>query len=74
MQSISRRRFIRTSLAGAAGLSVPRLIKSCRIQVPANDMITLGIIGLGRQAMYLMQGFREIEGVRIVAGCGCIRH
>ncbi len=34
----------------------------------ANDIIRLGIIGLGRQTIYLMQGFREIEGVHIVAG------
>ncbi len=66
MRRISRRRFIRTSFAGAAGLSVLPLIQRCG--VPANDVITLGIIGLGRQGMYLMQGFRGIEGVRIVAG------
>jgi predicted dehydrogenase len=66
MRRISRRRFIRTSFAGAAGLSVLPLIQRCG--VPANDVITLGIIGLGRQGMYLMQGFREMEGVRIVAG------
>lgn len=66
MQSISRRRFIQTSLVGAAGLSVFPFIKSCK--TPANDIIRLGIIGLGRQTMYLMNGFRQIEGVQIVAG------
>lgn len=66
MQSISRRKFIQTSLAAAGGLSLFPLIKSCKF--PANDVIRLGIIGLGRQTMYLMNGFREIEGVRIVAG------
>lgn len=66
MQGISRRRFLRTTFAGAAGLSVLPLIKSCR--TPANDVIRLGIIGLGRQTMYLMRGFSEIKGVQIVAG------
>ena len=66
MQSISRRKFTRTSLAGAAGLSLFPLAKSCK--VPVNDVIRLGIIGLGRQTMYLMNGFRQIEGVQIVAG------
>jgi predicted dehydrogenase len=67
MQSISRRKFIQTSIAGAAGLTFLPLIKGCG-PVPANDMIRLGIIGLGRQAMYLMNGFRQIGGVQIVAG------
>ncbi len=66
MQSISRRKFIQTSLAGAAGLSLFPLAKSCK--VPVNDVIRLGLIGLGRQTMYLMDGFRQIEGVHIVAG------
>ncbi|TVR74875.1 MAG: gfo/Idh/MocA family oxidoreductase [Marinilabiliales bacterium] len=66
MQSISRRKFIQTSLAGAAGLTMFPLVKSCK--TPANDIIRLGIVGLGRQTMYLMAGFREIEGVQIVAG------
>lgn len=66
MQSISRRKFIGTSLAGAAGLSLLPLIKGCK--TPANDIIRLGFIGLGRQAMYLMNGFRRIQGVQIVAG------
>jgi ornithine cyclodeaminase/alanine dehydrogenase-like protein (mu-crystallin family) len=66
MQGISRRRFLRTTFAGAAGLSVLPLMKSCR--TPANDVIRLGIIGLGRQAMYLMRGFSEIKGVQVVAG------
>lgn len=66
MQSISRRKFIRTTIAGAAGLSFLPLVKSCK--VPANDVIRLGVVGLGRQAMYLIDGFRQIGGVQIVAG------
>ncbi|MFP4365647.1 MAG: Gfo/Idh/MocA family protein [bacterium] len=66
IKNISRRKFILTTLAGTAGLSAFPLIKSC--STPANDVIRLGIIGLGRQAMYLWNGFRDIEGVQIVAG------
>lgn len=66
MQTISRRRFIRTSIAGAAGLSVFPLIKSCK--APANDIVRLGFIGLGQQAMGLMNGFLTVPGVHIVAG------
>lgn len=66
VKNISRRKFILTTLAGTAGLSAFPLIKSC--STPANDVIRLGIIGLGRQAMYLWNGFRDIEGVQIVAG------
>jgi predicted dehydrogenase len=34
----------------------------------ANDTIRLGIVGLGQQAINLMQGFSRIPGVQIVAG------
>jgi predicted dehydrogenase len=68
MQRISRRRFIRTTVAGAAGLSVLPWIKSCQMPARANDVVRLGLIGLGRQTMYLMNGFREIPGVQILAG------
>ncbi len=66
MTSISRRRFIRKSFAGAAALSFLPLVKSC--SAPPSDVIRLGFIGLGRQAMYLMNGFSQMEGVQIVAG------
>lgn len=49
-------------------MSVLPLIKNCRVPVSPNDVIRLGIIGLGRQTMYLMRGFSEIPGVHIVAG------
>ncbi|MCK7538240.1 MAG: hypothetical protein MZV63_48455 [Marinilabiliales bacterium] len=32
-------------------------------------MIRLGFIGLGRQAIYLMEGFIGIPGVEVIAGC-----
>lgn len=66
MKNFSRRRFLQTTLAGAAGLSVLPLIKSCRVS--PNDIVRLGFIGLGQQAMGLMNGFLSIPGVHIVAG------
>jgi hypothetical protein len=66
MKPISRRRFIQTSIAGAAGLSVLPLLKSCRVS--PNDVIRLGVIGLGQQAVGLTRGFNSIPGVQVVAG------
>ncbi len=67
MKRISRRGFIQTSIIGAMGLSMFPLIKSCK-EVSANDTIRLGFIGLGRQAIFLMNGFLTMPGVQIVAG------
>ncbi|MFP4365646.1 MAG: Gfo/Idh/MocA family protein [bacterium] len=66
MKSISRRRFLQTSIAGAAGLSVLPLIKSCKSS--PNDVIRLGVIGLGQQAVGLIRGFNSIPGVQVVSG------
>ncbi len=66
MTKITRKEFIRTTIAGAIGLSVFPLLKSCKASV--NDTIRLGIIGLGRQSGYLIEGFQRIPGVKIVAG------
>ena len=65
MKNFSRRKFLQTTLAGAAGFSVLPLLKSCG---SPNDTIRLGFIGLGQQAMGLMRGFNSIQGVQIVAG------
>jgi len=64
----SRRRFLTTAAAGAAGVAViPHLI-GCKSKV-AEDSIRLGFIGLGQQAMFLLNGFMQVPGVRTVAGC-----
>lgn len=67
MNHYSRRRFIRTSITGAMGLSLLPLIKGCKPAV--SDTIRLGFIGLGRQSIYLMQGLNQIPGVKTVAAC-----
>ena len=66
MKNTSRRRFIKHTAIGAAGIAVLPLAHSCK--VAASDTIRIGIIGLGQQAMNLMRGFARIEGVQVVAG------
>ena len=67
----TRRKFIKTAAIGAAGVAVfPRFLASCtRAKSNAGDgIIRLGFIGLGRQAMYLLDGFIGMPGVEVVAG------
>ncbi|MCC5940842.1 MAG: Gfo/Idh/MocA family oxidoreductase [Balneolaceae bacterium] len=66
MRNYSRRRFIQTSLAGAAGLSMFPFMKGC--STPPSDQIRIGVIGLGRQAISLINGFHQNPGVKVVAG------
>lgn len=64
----TRRRFISSAAAGLAGAAVvPNLAFSCR-ETPEKT-VRLGFIGLGRQSMYLLNGFIQISGVSVVAGC-----
>lgn len=67
-QTYSRRRFIGTTATGMAGIAMIPSFTSC-VKPTANSEITLGFIGLGRQAMFLLNGFINIEGVKVVAGC-----
>ena len=67
-KTISRRKFLGSSVLGMAGLFVlPRLGPSFLNQ--ENRDIKLGFIGLGQQAMSLLNGFIQISGVEVVAGC-----
>ena len=64
----SRRQFLGASALGVAGLTV--LPAMSGFATPAADSeITLGFIGLGQQANFLLNGFLEIPGVNVVAGC-----
>ncbi len=67
MTNFTRRRFIKTSFIGAAGLSALPLLKACSVDV--NDTVRLGFVGLGQQTRFLVNGFHTIPGVKIVAGC-----
>ena len=62
----SRRQFITISAAGVAGAAVLPGLVSCATK---GEGIKLGFIGLGRQSMFLLNGFMQIPGVEAVAGC-----
>ena len=75
---MERRDFLKASVLGAAGLMVPAgMLRGATPAAPAaksarkaaSDKIHLGFIGLGQQAMYLLQGFMSMDDVRVVAGC-----
>jgi predicted dehydrogenase len=72
----SRRRFLGSAALGMAGMVViPNLTTSCKGKTKAKasaegeDEITLGFIGMGRQSMFLLSGFLQVPGVKVVAGC-----
>lgn len=70
---LSRRNFIKTAAVGAAGVTLfPQFLTSCK-QGKTTDagegVIRLGFIGLGQQAMYLLNGYIGMPGVEVVAGC-----
>ncbi|KJF45121.1 Gfo/Idh/MocA family protein [Draconibacterium sediminis] len=69
MSNFSRRGFIQSSMVGAAGLTL--MPWSQVLATGANDTIRIGFIGLGQQAMNLLNGFSQIKGVEIVAGADC---
>jgi predicted dehydrogenase len=64
----SRRQFINSSVSGMAGIMVlPRITPTGL--VPADADVRLGFIGMGQQSMFLLNGFLQIPGVQVVAGC-----
>ena len=71
---MERRDFLRMSALGAAaGLVLPSgLVQAApapATRKTANGKIGMGFIGLGQQAMYLLNGFMSMDDVRVVAGC-----
>ena len=69
---MQRRDFLRYSAAGAAAatlVSVPGMAAAARKTVSKNSAVRMGFIGLGQQAMYLLNGFMSMPDVRVVAGC-----
>lgn len=66
MKELSRRKFIHNTLIGATGLSALPLLQGFMPGV--NDTIRIGFIGLGQQAINLLNGFSCIPRVQIVAG------
>ena len=74
--NISRRNFLRLSALGTSALILPSAANALEAPLfapaskkgSANDKINLGFIGLGQQAINLMNGFITIPEVRVVAG------
>ncbi len=67
-KGVSRRQFLGTAAVGMAGMAMFSTMLSCRKKVVDADL-RLGFIGMGRQAMFLLDGFMQIPGVKAVAGC-----
>jgi predicted dehydrogenase len=69
----SRRRFFGAAAAGLAGItilpSVGYAASKTAVAKASGNTIRLGFIGMGRQAMFLLNGFIQIPGVEVVAGC-----
>ncbi len=68
-KKFTRRDFLGTSLIGMAGLTILPGFKGVNKIFSPNDTINLGFIGMGQQAMFLLNGFMSIEGVQVIAGC-----
>jgi len=66
---VSRRKFLGTSLLSAAGLSFLPGISIASEQIQAADIhqIRLGFVGVGRQAMGILNGMMRIPGVEVLA-------
>jgi predicted dehydrogenase len=64
----SRRQFINSTAAGMAGIMVMPGIASKGLSQAEGD-VRLGFIGMGQQSMFLLNGFLQIPGVQVVAGC-----
>ena len=71
----TRRRFLGSAAIGLAGIAViPAFTTSCKgkkkvVSQENEGDISLGFIGLGQQAMFLLSGFLQVPGVKVVAGC-----
>jgi predicted dehydrogenase len=66
---LTRRQFLQSSaaLAASAPLILPSRVWSA--QPGPNERITLGFIGVGKQARGLMNGFLHSQGTQVVAVC-----
>ena len=68
---LSRRKFIKTAALGAVGVATfPQFLSSCKQskKTSTDGLVRLGFIGLGQQAMYLLNGYISMPDVKVVAG------
>ena len=66
-KGLTRRHFLETAALGLAGMAVLPGISSCKAPVVAEQDLKFGFIGLGRQAMFLLDGFIQLPGIQVVA-------
>ena len=71
MKKITRRNFIKSSFATAAGVGIASGLPSTTwAQITgANNDIRVGVVGTGRMGSSHVKSFHEIPGVRVVAVC-----
>ena len=67
-KGVSRRHFLGTAAIGVAGVAMFSSLAACK-QKTTEKQLRLGFIGMGRQSMFLLNGFISIPGIRVVAGC-----
>ena len=67
-KGVSRRQFLGTAAIGMAAVAMFSPLAGCKQKVADNDL-KIGFIGMGQQAMFLLNGFLQIPGVKVVAGC-----
>ncbi len=66
---VSRRKFIENAAALSAFFIVPRFVLGGKGYTAPSDMITLGYIGAGRQAVSLQKSFLNTGEAKIIASC-----
>ena len=67
-KGVSRRQFLGTAAIGMAGVAMFSSLAGCKPKVIDTDL-KIGFIGMGQQAMFLLNGFLQIPGVKVIAGC-----
>lgn len=69
-QTISRRNFIKTSVATSAALSIPSIVPGSVFgDNPPSSRINVGIIGCGGISNYHTNYLKQMQDVRVVAVC-----
>lgn len=63
----SRRRFLRTTLAGGAALALPTYLRA----EGANDDVRIAVIGVGGRGNGHLQQYSRAKGCRVAAICDC---